>query len=66
MNCPSFKGWTRADGVREFNCPVDWPFGRINEQAEKSRKCAAATSSFNAARAKHQLEKAKHGTGKQK
>ena len=62
MTASPFKGWTRADGVRESDCPADWPFGRVNEQAEQLRKCAAATASFNAARAKFKLEQMKNET----
>lgn len=50
--CP-FKGWTRADGVRESNAPDPWPFGRRNIPAEQSRERAAAMIKLAAARALH-------------
>lgn len=60
-----FKGWTCADGVREPDCPDHWPFGRVNVEAEMSRKRAAATQNFLAARAKF-LESAKNERSEKK
>lgn len=46
-----FKGWTRADGVRESYAPDPWPFGRRNVEAEKQRASAVATNNLLKARA---------------
>lgn len=60
MTIDLFKGWTRADGVRESEAPDSWPFGRRNIPAEQSRERAAATIKLAAARALH-LEKQNAG-----
>lgn len=46
-----FKGWTRDDGVREHSAPRDWPFGRLDVQAQQLLTRAAATADYHAARA---------------
>lgn len=58
-----FKGWTRADGLREPYAPVEWPFGRLDNQAQQKRARAAATADYKAARARF-VRRMDHVNGK--